>query len=125
MLSYISQNKDKTISYILRITIAFSFLYPPIAAWFSPDNWIWFVPDFVELFVAKNIFLHIFGAVEIVIALGILFLKNPFWPALGAAGILFAIIVLDWSTFDVVFRDISILGAALALATLHRNAYTL
>jgi hypothetical protein len=121
MLTILSQNKEKTISYLLRIAVVFSFLYPPIAAWFAPDNWIWFVPDFIEIFIDKGIFLHIFGLVEIAIALGILFLKNPFWPSLGAIVILLAIIILDWSTFDVVFRDISILLAALALVALHKT----
>jgi hypothetical protein len=121
MLTHIFQNKEKTISYLLRIAVAFSFLYPPIAAWFAPDNWIWFVPDFIEIFIDKGIFLHIFGAIEILIALGVLFLKNPVWPSLAATFVLLAIIILDWSTFDVVFRDISILLAALALVALHKN----
>jgi uncharacterized membrane protein len=121
MLTSLLKDRYRTVSYILRIAIAFSFLYPPIAAWFTPDNWIWFVPDFIEMFIDKAVFLHIFGAFEIAIALGLLFLKNPFWPAVASIVVLGAIIILDWSTFDIVFRDISILLASVALIALHET----
>lgn len=106
---------------LLRVAIAFAFLYPPIAAVLNPTAWIWFVPDFVELFIAKEVFLHVFGVVEVLIALGVLFMRNPFWPAAAASVILFIIVVIDLSTFDIVFRDVSILLAALALILLTKK----
>lgn len=111
----------KIISYLLRGAVAFAFLYPPVAAFFNPDGWIWFVPDMIENFMPRTIFLHIFGGVEIVIAFGILFLRNPFYPTFAAIGVLASIVVIDWTTFDVVFRDVSILLAAVALIFLHRE----
>jgi len=115
-----------TPSLVLRIAIAFAFLYPPIAAYFSPDNWIWFVPDFVELVMPKLFFMQLFSVLQILIAFGILFLKNPTLPAVAASIILAAIIVLTWSAFDATFRDVSIFLAAIALIMLyHRNAILL
>ena len=121
-------NKHR-ISLVLRIAVAFAFLYPPIAAFFNPDGWVWFVPTFVATVMPLTVFLHLFGVGEIMIALGILFMKNPFYPALAAAGVLAGIVIVDtvmegsfdWAMFDVVFRDISILLAAVALMLLHQK----
>ena len=106
---------------LLRVAIAFAFLYPPIAAVLNPSAWIWFVPDFVEMFVTKEFFLHAFGLVEVIIALGVLFMKRPILPLVLASAILFVIVVIDFSTFDIVFRDVSILLAAVALILMYRK----
>jgi hypothetical protein len=110
---------SKYAPYLLRIGVASAFFYPPVAAYLNPDNWIWFVPDFVALFISKELFLNLFGIVELIIAFGLLFLKNPTIPALAASGLLVSIIVLDWQAFDVVFRDIAILLSALAIVALY------
>lgn len=114
---------------MLRIAVAFAFLYPPIAAYGNPDGWIWFVPSFVATILPPMVFLHLFGVMEIMIALGILFMKNPVYPAFAAVVVLAGIVAVDtlmegsfdWAMFDVVFRDISILLAAVALILLHRK----
>jgi len=110
---------EKYVPYLLRIGVASAFFYPPISAYFNPDAWIWFVPDFVAIFISKELFLNLFGIVELVIAFGILFLKNPTIPALAASGLLASIIVLDSQAFDIVFRDIAILLSALAIAAMY------
>ena len=107
--------------YLLRVGVASAFLYPAVAAYFNPDGWIWFVPDFVEIFVTKELFLNLFGVIELAIACGLLFLKNPTIPALGASALLTSIIALDWRAFDVTFRDISILLSALAIVAIYYN----
>ena len=112
-------NYERFVPYLLRIGVASAFLYPPIAAYLNPDGWIWFVPDFVEIIVPKELFLNLFGIIELAIALGLLFLKNPTIPALGAAALLTSIIILDWQAFDVTFRDISILLSTLALIVIY------
>ena len=106
------------ISYLLRAAVAFPFVYVPIAAYFNPDNWIWFVPDFMP----KALFLNLFGIAEIGIALGLFFMENPFLPALAAIAALAPILLFDWYAFDIVFRDVSILLAAAALILLHRDS---
>ena len=114
-------NYQKFAPYLLRVGVASAFFYPPIAAYFNPDGWIWFVPDFVEIFVPKELFLNLFGIVELAIAFGLLILKNPTIPALAASGLLASIIFLDWQAFDIVFRDIAILLSALAIVALYYN----
>jgi len=101
---------------LLRIAVAFAFLYPPIAALFDPSSWIGYFPSFTRGIVPDAVLLHSFGALEVVIALWILWGRHIFLPSLAATAILAAIVIFDWSEMDVVFRDVSIALASAALA---------
>lgn len=104
---------------LLRFGVAFAFLYPPVAAYLDPFSWIGFFPQFLRDTVGNDtLLLHSFGVFEIVVALWILFGKNISIPSLLAAATVAGIIVFNWSAMDIVFRDVSILTMALALAVL-------
>lgn len=114
------------INIALRGGVAFAFLYPAIDGFFHPDSWLWFFPKWVldytnAIGLADTTVLILWGVVEIIIAAGVLFSRDPRIPALGAAIILFLIVTLDFSAFEVVFRDIPILLMAVALIILHRD----
>ena len=102
----------------LRVGVAFSFLYPPISAFFDPDPWIGYVPPFLLDIAGANdiLLLHAFGIVEIAFALWILFGKRVFIPSTIAALMLAAIVLVNPIQFTILFRDISIALAAAALA---------
>ena len=106
---------------ILRVGVAFAFLYPPIDALFNPDSWIGYFPQFVHLAtqsfgVPDMLLLHGFGVVEVIIAVWILSGWKIFYPAAAAAALLAAIVVFNLSQFEILFRDLSIAAAAAALA---------
>jgi len=101
---------------VLRAGLAFAFLYPPLNALSDPDSWIGYFPQFMRGIVPDLVLLHSFGAVEIVIALWVLSGWRIFWPSAAAVLMLGAIVLFDFSQFQVVFRDISIALIALALA---------
>jgi hypothetical protein len=107
------------VDYLLRAAVAFAFLYPPLNALSAPYNWIGYFPAFTRGFVEDTTLLHAFGVVEVVLALWILSGWRIFYPAVGAALALAAIVALNGSEFPVLFRDIPIALAALALALLH------
>ena len=107
---------SKTANIILRVGVAFAFLYPPIDALIDPNSWVGYLPQFVRGIVPDPVLLHGFGAVEVVIALWLLSGKRSVWPAAAAALVLVAIVVLDFAEFSVVFRDLAIAAAAVALA---------
>ncbi len=101
---------------LIRIGVAFSFIYAAIAGFVEPDAWIGYFPPFAQnIFTNSNLLLDIFGVVQIVIALWILSNKKIFLPSLAATFLLLGIIVFNWGAMDIMFRDVSIMFAALAL----------
>lgn len=101
---------------ILRIGVAFAFLYPPIDAIFYPNNWIDFFPAFLSQMFTMHTLLIGWGIVEVIIALWILSGWKIFWPSICATIFLVAIVFFNLPVFDIVFRDLAIACMALALA---------
>lgn len=102
----------------LRAGLAFAFLYPAVASLITPSDWVGFVPREVrEIFGAER-FLLFFSFVEILIGVGILFLRRPMIPAVFAIGILSGVLVFNLGSLDLVFRDVSMIGMAAALIAL-------
>lgn len=108
---------------VLRTGLAFAFLYPPINALSDPNAWIGYFPHFLRGIVPDMVLLHSFGLVEVVIALWILSGRNIFWPSAVASLMLLAIVAMDFSEFQVVFRDLSIASIAVALAIQNRPGF--
>src|SRR3989344_9404318 len=115
-------NRDKA-NLVLRIGLAFAFLYPPINALFDPNAWIGYFPPIMRGIVLDMVLLHSFGLIEVVIALWILSGWRIFLPSVGAALMLISIVVMDFSEFQVVFRDLSIAAIAIALAIQNPPAF--
>ena len=107
--------KGKT-ELILRIGLAFAFLYPAVSGFFNPEAWIGYFPVFI-LDVVPNelVLLYGFGIIEIIIGLWILSGKYIFYPSAAAALLLAAIVLFNINQMDVLFRDVSILAMAIAL----------
>lgn len=108
---------------ILRVGLAFSFLYPAVSAWFNPFAWVGYFPPFLLDLAGSNdiLMLHAFGVTEIIIGLWLIFGKRIFWPSVAAAFYLLAIVVLNLNQMDVIFRDISILAIAISLVLMTRS----
>jgi hypothetical protein len=105
---------------LLRLAIAFAFLYPAIDGLIHPDNWIDFFPSFMRGgFLSDPTLLLIWGAIEAVIALWILSGKKIFWPSTAATILLCGIVFFNMSLFDLVFRDLAIALTAATLAWYH------
>jgi uncharacterized membrane protein YphA (DoxX/SURF4 family) len=101
---------------VLRAGAAFAFLYPPVAAFYTPDSWIGYFPAFTRGVVPDQVLLHGFGIVEVIIGLWILSGKKIFIPSILATLMLLAIVFFNWGGFEVVFRDLSIAALTLGLA---------
>ena len=109
---------------LLRIGVAFAFIYPAVSAYFEPLSWIGFFPDFLrDTVIDKMLLLQLFGLSEVVIALWILVGRNIFIPSVLAALYLFLIVTFNLNSLDIIFRDIPIMLMAVALAVLHYKGY--
>ncbi len=111
--------RDSFADWVLRLGLAFAFLYPPLNALGDPNAWIGYFPQFTRGIIDDTLLLHVFGVVEVIIAAWILWGKYVFWPAAAASAMLVGIVVFNPSEFQVIFRDLSIASIALYLAIRH------
>lgn len=111
--------RGKIADILLRLAVAFAFFYPPVDALVDPTSWVGYLPKFVHGLVPDLVVLHSFGLVEAVIALWILSGRRIFIPSLLAALILAVIVLLNLQDFQVLFRDVALLLAALSLAIVY------
>jgi uncharacterized membrane protein YphA (DoxX/SURF4 family) len=110
------------VSWILRISLCFAFVYPAVSAIFSPASWIGYFPPFLLGHVPDPILLHSFGALEIALALWLLSGYKIRIPAMLMALMLLGIVMFNLSQFEIVFRDLSIAGMAVALAVMESSS---
>lgn len=111
-------SETKIAHLLLRIGLSFALVYAAIGGLLNPNAWIGFAPVWILRLIPENIFLLLFGAVEVLLAALLLFMKRPFYPALIAAALLLGMVVFNLGAIDIVFRDVSLALMAFALAVL-------
>src|SRR5215469_16412454 len=109
-------NTRKTVRWLLRISIASVFLYATIAATLQPGNWVSYFPLFLTHMFSPYLLLHGFSLFQALLAVWILTGWKGFYAGLVSSVTLIAIIVANLTVIDILFRDIAIFFAALALA---------
>lgn len=110
---------------LMRLAVAFSFLYPAVSAWFDPYAWIGYFPA-LALTLAGNsteLLLHAWGAFETLLALWVVFAVRVYIPSTIMAIALMAVIIVNPGQFPILFRDVSIALAALSLAVVNWQKY--
>ena len=112
--------KEKLISLLLRLGLAFVFLYAAVASFLDSNSWIGFFPPFLQNLFPQTLLLAGFSIFEIVLGLWLLSGWKIFYAAIVAVLALLGIIVFNLGAFDIVFRDVAILTSAAALAVLYR-----
>ena len=106
---------------ILRWGLAFVFFYAAIASVARPERWVIYVPSFITSTIPAQSFLVAFSFYELVLA-GFLFSgKKLFWSSLLAVITFTAVIIVDFSLMALVFTDIGLAFASLALFDFARN----
>lgn len=123
LIAPLREQNDTIVEWLLRLGVAFSFLYPPVSAWFNPYAWVGYFPTFIVDMspVSDLTLLHLFGILEIALGLWILFGKKILVPAALATLSLFLIVTFNWTQMDVLFRDLPIALMALALVVRHNR----
>lgn len=102
---------------LLRLALAFSFLYPAYGFWKHADNWTGYIPPFVHgLGIAEPVLLGLLAVFHLALAFWILSGWRIVTPSLIAAAFLGSVVFFNLNQLDIFFRDISLALAALALA---------
>lgn len=100
----------------LKIGIAFVFLYAAIFVSGNAQTGGKYVPSFVTAIIPLPLFLLVFGIFEALLAVWIVTGKLRFYSGLIAAIVLIGITAIDYTYFNVTFRNVAIICACLAFA---------
>ena len=111
-------DREKTAALLIRIGLCIVFLYAGISALISPENWINFVPKWVEIIMSKETFLMLHSIADIVVGLWLISGIKPFYSALVSGVMLIAIISGNVSQISIIFRNFALLFADIALMVL-------
>jgi len=107
----------RAVSLILRVGLAFVFIYVGIASFINPQNWIGFLPDIGT----RETLLVVFSIYELILGIWLLSNRKIFYASILSVVTLSAIIIFNLGAFDIVFRDIAILAMAIALAFISKE----
>ncbi len=104
-------------SILLRLALAFSFLYVGYGFWKDPMDWVGYVPAFVQNIggVSQEILLLGIAGFHVLFALWILSGLKVRLSSLVAATFLGGVVYFNLNQLDILFRDISLALVALAL----------
>lgn len=116
MTAKISQNQSAAL--LLRVGLAFVFLYAAVASLASPQDWVGYLPNLTRNLLSGTTLLHVISAYEIALVLWLLSGKYVRYAAALCALTLTGIVLSNLSIFIVTFRDIALIFAALALFTM-------
>lgn len=105
-------------SFLIRIGLAFSFMYAAIDSFRNPDAWIGFFPTAMRNIIPQNVLLTVFSIIEILLALWLISGIYSFYGASFSALILLGIITINIGALEIIFRDVTIFFAALALVVM-------
>ena len=114
--NFMKENHEQAMSFVLRIGIAFVFVYPSIAALYDPASWIGYFPMFLRNMIPMVPLSMSFTALELILAVWIVSGKKIFIPSVIASLLLLSIIFFNIHKFSVLFRNVGILSATIALA---------
>ena len=102
----------------LRLGLSTVFAYAAFEAFTNPAGFLKYIPSFVVTIVNPDYFLPIFGTAEIILTLWLLSGIKIRFAAIASFFLMAAIVGFNPEYFNVLFRNIAIGFAALALALL-------
>lgn len=105
---------------LLRVGLAFVFLYAAVSSFLEPLNWIGFFPEFLRSFIPQSILLSGFSLFEAGMGIWLLSGKKVFSAAFVSVIAFLGIVLFNLGSLDILFRDVGLLFAALALVFLSR-----
>lgn len=111
-------NKDLLAKFFLRIGLAFVFVYAAVEIYFHPANFLKYVPHEITDLMPVDLFLLVFGVVEIILAVWLLSGWKGQYPSLISFLMMVGIIVLNPEYFQILFRNVAIGFGSLALVVL-------
>ncbi len=105
--------------WLLRAGLAFVFLYAGAASFRHPTTFARYFPSFLPSRLTSDL-VPLFAVFELLLAVSLLTPRFTYVASWLAAATLAGIVVANLDAFEVLFRNVAIACAALALALQHR-----
>jgi len=99
----------------LRLGLAFVFTYAAILGFSAPEGWASYFPGFIFEILPERIVVFGFAIFESILSIWFLFGWKNHWAALVGVVVLVATIIFNLDLMVIVFRNIGLVFAALAL----------
>jgi hypothetical protein len=114
--------KEATALLLLRVGLAFTLLYAAIGSFLEPVNWVGFFPAFLfRIGIPEELLLSGFSVYEAALALWLLWGRKLVLAGFLAALTFGGVTVFNLGAMDIVFRDLGLFFAALALVKLSKE----
>ena len=110
--------------WFLRLGLAFVYGYVSFEIYFTPTNFLKYVPPSMQTIMPINLFLLLFGIFEVLLTLWFLSGWHTEYAGLISFCVMAGIIAPNLAFFTVLFRNIAIATSSLALAALDWKHYT-
>lgn len=108
--------KNQTlVIWLLKLGLAFVFLYAAYGSLTAPQDWIGFFPAQLKQILPDNQILLFFSAYEVILGVWLITPFKNFYSATLASLTLAGIVITNLDSMYIVFRDVGLLTAALAL----------
>ena len=105
-------------SFILRVALAVPFLFAAIDATLQPEAWIGFIPLFLRNIIPGALLLGAHALLDFTLAVWLLSGWRTKYAAIFSALNLATIIIVNITALEIIFRDVGLLLAAVALGVL-------
>lgn len=109
---------------LLRAGLSVIFLYAAISSFANPQDWVGYLPKMLTDHVDADLVLKFFSVYEISLAVCLLIGLYVRYIALFCAVTLAGIVFSNFSLFQITFRDIALIFAALGLAAMPESEST-
>lgn len=120
-------SNSKLATWFLRVGLAFVFAYASVEIYLNPQNFLKYTPSFILDIVPVNLFLYSFGVAELLLSVWLLTGWKPEYPSIISVMLIAGIVVFNMEYFQILFRNVAIAFAGLALLMLetrHKNKQT-
>lgn len=111
-------NNNMIAAWFLRIGLAFVFAYASIEIYVNPQNFLKYTPTFVFDLLPPDLFLFVFGGLELLLSIWILTKWKSEYAAVISVILMLGIIVFNMEHFQILFRNVAIAFGGLALLSL-------
>ena len=115
-------NNARAAKIILRWGLAFVFFYAAIAGLVDSAAWVGYLPKFLHQTQDYHPLLTAFSAFELILASWLFWGKKLLWSSAIAVMMLAGVVVANFDSMSILFRDVGLIFMALALLELARGS---